>query len=74
MEQLASGSVTLWFANENGTWDEETLTYSDGINSVTVSGVTDVELVFGGEAPVAGAFDDAASEKIFENKNKGLLA
>ena len=38
------------------------------------SGVTDVTLVFGGTAPVAGAFLDAASEKIFEDKNKGMIA
>ena len=30
--------------------------------------------VFGGTAPVAGAFLDAASEKIFEDKNKGMMA
>ena len=45
-------------------------------HSVKVSGVTnaDIKLVFGGTAPVEGAFLDAASEKIFEDKNKGMIA
>ena len=55
-------------------WNQDTLTYTDGTNSVTISGVTDVELVFGGTAPVEGAFLDAASEKIFEDKSKGMIA
>ena len=46
---------------------------TDGTNSVTVSGVAEVSLKFGGNAPVNGAFLDAASEKIFEDKNKGML-
>ena len=77
IEQLGSGSVTLWFeSGSESNWNASTLTYTDGANSVTVSGVTarKVSLKFGGDAPVAGAFADAASEKIFEDKNKGLLA
>ena len=75
VEQLEGGSVTLHF--ENGSmdnWNAETLTYTDGNNTVKVSGVTEVTLVFGGTAPVAGAFRDAASENIFEDKNKGMIA
>ena len=77
VEQLAGGSVTLYF--ENGSmdnWNAATLTYTDGANSVKVSGVTnaDVKLVFGEPAPVEGAFLDAASEKIFEDKAKGMIA
>ena len=76
VEQLASGSVTLWFekGSENN-WDADTLTYTDGVNSVTVNGVADVTLRFGADtSQPAGCFDDAASEKIFEDKNKGFLA
>ena len=75
IEQLEGGSVTLHF--ESGSmdnWNAETLTYSDGANSVIVSGVTEVKLVFGEPAPVAGAFLDAASEKIFEDKSKNMIA
>ena len=76
VEQLSGGSVTLWFeSGSESNWNAETLTYSDGINSVTVSGTASVSLRFGAEADLpAGAFFDAASEKIFEDKNKGLLA
>ena len=40
VEQLQGGSVTLWF-NEGdiSNWKEDTLTYTEGDNSVTVSGV-----------------------------------
>ena len=59
------------------------LTYTDGKNSVKVSGVSvdNITLIFGNdgsplydELTSAGCFDDAASEKIFEDKNKGVLA
>jgi hypothetical protein len=75
IEQLAGGSVTLHFeTGSDANWNAETLTYTDGANSVTVSGVTEIKLVFGGSAPVDGAFADAVSEKIFEDKNKGMIA
>ena len=75
VEQLAGSSVTLWFENgSESNWNASTLTYSDGINSVKVSGVSDVTLKFGEAALPSGCFDDADSEKIFEDKNKGFLA
>ena len=75
VEQLSGGSVTLHFeTGSEANWNKTTLTYTDGANSVKVSGVTAVNLVFGGTAPVEGAFLDAASEKIFEDKNKGMIA
>ena len=76
VEQLAGGSVTLWFeSGSEENWDEETLTYTDGANTVKVSGVDAVTLKFGDtDSGVAGAFLDAASEKIFEDKDKGMLA
>ena len=83
VEQLATGSVTLWFASgslEN--WNAETMTYTDGENSVKVSGVTadKITLKFGddGSEPYAtlseaGAFKEFTSQKIFE-ESKGMLA
>jgi len=86
VEQLAGGSVTLWFASGSETnWNAETLTYTDGANSVKVSGVSEVSLKFGkgttqeDEAQFAalssiGAFADITSERIFEESGKGILA
>ena len=81
VEQLDSGSVTLWFASgDESRWNPETLTYTDGDNSVTVTGVTSVSLKFGDDdsdqyatLASAGAFAEFTSERIFE-ENKGLLA
>lgn len=82
--QLADGSVTLWFASgSESNWNASTLTYADGADSVKVAGVTAdrVTLKFGDDGTeeyaalaAAGAFADATSEKIFEDKNKGFLA
>jgi Ca2+-binding RTX toxin-like protein len=76
VEQLAGGSVTLWFEDGSASnWNASTLTYTDGENSVTVSGVSSVTLKFGADVSLPdGCFADAASEKIFENKDKGMLA
>ena len=83
VEQLAGGTVTLWFASgsiEN--WDKNTLTYTDGDNRVKVSGVTaeQVNLKFGDDGSDQfatlsgmGAFFDAATERIFEESGKGIL-
>ncbi|MBQ7177863.1 MAG: hypothetical protein IJS08_10665, partial [Victivallales bacterium] len=82
VEQLATGTVTLWFKEGNqANWNAETLTYADGDNSVTVSGIglENITLKFGNDGSeqyqsllAAGAFEDATSERIFENQN--LLA
>ena len=84
VEQLADGKITLWF--ESGVmsnWYASTMTYTDGANSVKVSGVSadNITLIFGDDNSLlydelanSGCFDDAASEKIFEDKNKGMLA
>ena len=84
VEQLADGTVTLWFEEgDMSNWNADTLTYTDGANSVKVSGMSadKITLIFGDDAllrydelAAAGCFDDAASEKIFEDKNKGMLA
>jgi len=82
IEQLATGSVTLWFlSGDESNWNAETLTYMDGENSVTVSGVSadSVTLKFGPEQSEVcaelynnGAFSEFASQKIFEQS--GILA
>jgi hypothetical protein len=57
-------------------WNDSSMTYSDGANSVKVSGVSTVTLRFGGdisELP-AGAFSDAFTAKIFEETPAGMLA
>ena len=75
VEQIAGGSVTLCFEEENGVWDESTLTYTCGENRVTVSGTTDVTILYGVPNGMdESVFADAASEKIFEDRNKGKLA
>ena len=83
VEQLEGGKVTLWFASGNiENWNAETLTYTDGTNSVKVSGVAadKITLKFGaGENPddadefaalsAIGAFLDFTSERIFEESH-----
>ena len=74
IEQLASGSVTLWFeTGSEDNWNAETLTYSDGVNSVSVTGCANVTLRFGADSSLpAGAFEEETSKKVFEDK--GMLA
>ncbi len=82
VEQLEGGSVTLWFASgDESNWNTETMTYTDGENSVKVTGVTSVNLKFGDDGSdqfatlsSIGAFLDANSERIFEESGKGVLA
>jgi autotransporter passenger strand-loop-strand repeat protein len=84
VDQLETGTVTLWFASGSETnWNAESLTYTDGDNSVKVSGVTleKITFIFGddGSAQFAalsgmGAFDAFSSRKIFEESSAGILA
>ena len=84
VEQLVDGEVTLWFgAGSESNWNADTLTYTDGANSVKVSGVSadNITLIFGDDNSLrydelvnSGCFDDVVSEKIFEDKDKGMLA
>ncbi len=84
VEQSAGGFVTLWFASgSEANWDAATLTYTDGDNSVVVSGVTAdrVTLKFGDDKTetfaglsAMGAFADLTSENIFETKDTGIIA
>ena len=46
VEQLANGSVTLWFeSGSENNWNAGTMTYTDGENSVTVTGCSDITLI-----------------------------
>ena len=84
VEQIATGSVTLWFVSGSEVnWDENSLTYTDGDNSVTVTGVTAdrITLKFGDDGSEAfaalsgtGAFLGFTSDLVFEETGKGLLA
>ena len=84
VEQLADGKITLWFKEgDNSKWDEATLTYTDGANSVKVIGdCTNIDLKFGAgdEAErfasfsAAGAFSDFVNDTIFHKKDPGMLA
>ncbi len=84
VEQLADGEITLWLESGNmSNWDISTLTYTDGTNSIKVSGVSavDITLKFGDddslryeELAAAGCFADSVSEKIFEDNDKWMLA
>ena len=62
VEQLPDGKVTLWFQDGDlSKWDEKTLTYTDGNNSVKVNGVglDDISLKFSyGNMHPELAFDD----------------
>ena len=74
VEQLDGGSVTLWFADgSEDNWDADTLTYTDGDNSVTVKGNFDVTLRFGTDPDLpSGCFEGETTRKVFEDK--GMLA
>ena len=85
VEQLADGAVTLWFrSGDLSKWNAETLTYADGVNTVTVKGVAadQVTLKFGDDGSAqytaltdAGAFEAFTSENVFEKKkSEGMLA
>ena len=84
VHQLGTGTVTLWFASGGeANWDAETMIYTDGDNSVAVSGVTvdKITLKFGDDGSAryaalaqAGAFLGFTSERIFEEQGGGILA
>jgi Ca2+-binding RTX toxin-like protein len=87
VSQAATGSVTLWFeSGDISKWDAATLTYTDGANSVKVSGVAaeQVTLKFGDDGSAqyktlaaAGAFLESTAEAVFETeamRTNGILA
>ena len=81
VEQLAGGTVTLWF--ESGSvenWDEVNRMYSDGGNTVKVSGASQVNLKFGDDGSTTysaleqcGAFLDESTKKIFEERDSDSI-
>ncbi|MBR2509950.1 MAG: AIDA repeat-containing protein [Lentisphaeria bacterium] len=70
VEQLTNGKVTLYFDAAEEEVKIDGRTYSVGENSVTLQGDFDVEVFYGTDKTLAsiGAYDDFASEKIFEDK------
>ena len=87
VSQAADGSVTLWFeSGDLSKWDASTLTYTDGTNSVNVSGVAadQITLKFGDdgsekfkEYAALGAFLESTAEAVFETeamRTQGVLA
>ena len=87
VEQTADGKVTLWFMEGDfDHWNSETLTYTEGENSVTVSGVStdQIELVFAfydtasyavfDKLIQAGAFEPFSSRTVFDVEPAGYLA
>ncbi len=87
VSQAAGGTVTLWFESGSlANWDEAALTYTDGVNSVRVSGVAadQITLKFGDDGSAqfnafaaAGAFGDWTTESVFETeagRTQGVLA
>lgn len=78
VEQLADGMVTLWFVSGSAEkWNADTLSYCDGENSVSVSGVDagQITLKFGDDSSgsyaellAAGAFDAASTAKVWEDE------
>jgi autotransporter passenger strand-loop-strand repeat protein len=89
VEQLAGGSVTLWFAESESQITASELdgnsvfTNAAGTGSVTVKGfaLADIVVKYGDDGSddyaalaSAGAFFDATSERIFEESGKGMLA
>jgi len=82
--QSQGGSVVLWFASgSSDKWNADTMTYSDGTNSVFVSGVSAdcVFLIFGNDESedyarfaALGAFDSFTTDAVFEEEGKGITA
>ena len=70
--QLEKGAVTLWFETGSAkNWDSAAMTYTDGVNTVHVTGVSEVALKFGNCAELGedGAFAPESSSRIFEEKS-----
>ena len=85
IEQIEGGTVTLWFASgSEENWDGATLTYADGENRVSVSGVGEdrIALMFGNDGSMRfrqlssmDAFEGFSSKNIFEEaEDKGAVA
>ncbi len=69
IDQLADGSVKLYFAVAAEDVKLNGRTYSVGTNSVTLNGNFAIEVFYNcdTESAVKGAFDDFASQKVFES-------
>lgn len=74
VEQLPTGGVTLWFAEDGGSWNPDTMTYTQGDDSVRLLGVSpnQVTLKCGDDGSDkyasllrSGAFSPSTSTTIF---------
>jgi hypothetical protein len=88
VSQSATGAVTLWFESGSfANWNASTRTYTDGENSVVVSGVAleKISLKFGDDndpekfddLAAVGAFLECTAEAVFETeemRTQGILA
>ena len=76
VEQLAGGHIYLVFENgSQSNWNSETMTYTDGANSVKLTGVDQDKITIScQESFTDGVFEDHATEKICEERNRGVLA
>ena len=76
VNQLNDGStITLWFENNDGVWNEEKRTYTSGNNKVIVQSNAEVIILYGNlESAPAGAIAEAASKNILESTQLAALA
>ena len=77
VEQYAAGSVTLYLGSGvSGSWNADTRTWSDGINSIRVVGTENISIKFyeTSEISESGAFEEQVSRKIFEDSGSGFIA
>ena len=66
VHQEEDGEVILWFEKAWGTWNDKTLTYSDGTNSVEVRGVAADDIsIYIGEAGRKTDFDELKEDLAF---------
>ena len=83
VQQIAGGNVTLWFTKgSSANWNAATNTFTYNNNQVVVSGVANskISLKFGNDnsemyqrISAAGLFQDAATQKIFDQNDRGII-
>ncbi|MBR2723258.1 MAG: hypothetical protein IKB77_02905 [Lentisphaeria bacterium] len=70
------GKITLYFDSANIKWNDVSQSYTDGQNSVKVTGSNDITVKYEvtDELASIGAFKEFVSEKIFEDADKVMIA
>lgn len=76
VEQFSDGKITLYFDSANIKWDDTSQSYTDGQNSVKVTGSNDITVKYEvtDELASISAFKEFVSEKIFEDADKVMIA